>query len=364
MSRPHHEPIAIIGSACHFPGSVDSTFKLWSLLCATPELHCVIPNNRFDPNGFYHPRYSHAGHTNIKNGYILDCDLAAFDHDFFGIRRLEAEAMYPQQRLLLETVYECLEAAGLFLDDLKGNDTAVYVGSMSSDFKTLSLRDPDTCSSSLVALHLAVQGLRSGDSRLAAVCGTNLIIGPDNFIMGSKLGMLSPDGDCKMWDKHANGYARGEGMAVIFLKPLSMALADGDHIEYGASNGLTAPSAAAQQDLIRRTYSRAGLNPLERPEDLPQYFETHGTGTPTGDPIEAEAIKLAFFDDGDHARASTKFPYPSESSFPGVKCWPQASISPQSQPRRVSVNSFGFGGTNALSWPCRYLCELREYNQR
>lgn len=97
---------------------------------------------------------------------------------------------------------------------------------------------------------------------------------------------------------------RGDGIASIVLKTLSAAIADGDDVECiiretglnqdGATPGLTIPSAEAQKALIRSTYSKAGLN-ISKAADRPQYFEAHGTGTPAGDPVEAEAIQQAFF---------------------------------------------------------------------
>lgn len=108
------------------------------------------------------------------------------------------------------------------------------------------------------------------------------------------------------WDKTANGYARGEGLAALILKPLSAALRDGDHVEGviratgvnsdGQSPGITMPFAPAQTALMRRTYLRAGLDPLRDP---PQYFECHGTGTQAGDPVEARAVFDAFYRDGE-----------------------------------------------------------------
>lgn len=119
--------------------------------------------------------------------------------------------------------------------------------------------------------------------------------------------MLSPTGRSRMWDKDVDGYARGEGLAAVVLKPLSVALKDGDHIECiiratgvnqdGKTPGLTMPSAAAQAELIRQTYERARLD-LKKPEDRPQFFHAHGTGTPAGDPQEAEAISQAFYPNG------------------------------------------------------------------
>jgi hybrid polyketide synthase/nonribosomal peptide synthetase ACE1 len=103
--------------------------------------------------------------------------------------------------------------------------------------------------------------------------------------------MLSQDGRSRMWDEKANGYARGDDIAVVVLKRLSQALADGDHIECliretqinqdGKTKGITMPSSAAQSALIRATYKKAGLD-LFKASDRPQYFEAHGTGTPAG----------------------------------------------------------------------------------
>ena len=107
-----------------------------------------------------------------------------------------------------------------------------------------------------------------------------------------------------MWDADADGYARGEGVAALVLKTLKNALEDGDHIECiiretnvnqdGRTQGITMPSSSAQEMLIRDTYNKAGLD-LRNPLDRPQFFEAHGTGTPAGDPMEAQAISNAFF---------------------------------------------------------------------
>jgi hybrid polyketide synthase / nonribosomal peptide synthetase ACE1 len=238
----------------------------------------------------------------------------------------------------METVYEAMETAGMTIPSLQGSDTAVYVGIMCSDYYILGAQDyrvvptynstgiansnasarlsyffdwhgpcmtiDTACSSSLIALHQAVQALRAGSSRVAIAAGTNLLLSPLGYISESKLGMLSPTGHCQMWDANADGYARGEGVAAILLKKLSDAIADGDKIDCiiretgvnqdGKTKGITMPSAIAQAALIRDTYARAGLD-LNQKTHRPQYFEAHGTGTPAGDPQEAEALHTAFF---------------------------------------------------------------------
>lgn len=421
-----------MGSACRFAGGASSPSKLWRLLREPRDLHRVLPDSRFNTDGFYHPNGLYHGHTNVRHAYLLDQDPAAFDAGFFGIKPAEAEAMDPQQRLLLEIVFEALESGGIPMGSLRGSDTAVYVGSMFDDYGAMLLRDlhdmpqyyatgtgrsilanrisyfynwhgpsvslDTACSSSLVAVHMAVQALRSGESRTAMACGTNLILGPESFIVESKLGMLSPDGLGRMWDQEANGYARGEGVAAIVLKTLSAALEDGDHIECviretglntdGATpGGLTMPSAAAQEALIRSTYARAGLD-LATPDDQPQYFEAHGTGTPAGDPIEAEAIHRVFSATRTPSSVplyvgSIKTVFGHTEGTAGIAAILKASLALQkscappnmlfdrlsdkvapfyynvkilkeTKPwpevrtvRRASVNSFGFGGANA-----------------
>ena len=167
----------------------------------------------------------------------------------------------------------------------------------------------------MIAVHQGVQALRNGESRVVVACGTQVILGHEMYIVESKLKMLSPTGRSRMWDADANGYARGEGVAAIVLKRLSDAIAEGDHIECliretganqdGFSNGITVPNTEAQTALIRQTYARAGLDPENNPDDRPQYFEAHGTGTQAGDPKEAAAIHKAF---GRHIPATASTP--------------------------------------------------------
>ncbi|KXX75016.1 Nonribosomal peptide synthetase 14 [Madurella mycetomatis] len=436
MSAKSNEPIAVVGSACRFAGGVTSPAKLWELLKAPRDVSSEIPDSRFRADGFYHPDGQHHGRTNVKNAYVLAENPGAFDAEFFGVKPVEAKALDPQQRLLLETVYEGLEAAGIPVEDLRGSNTGVYVGLMSNDYEAMMLRGTEfmavyhtvgtqrsilanrisyfydwhgpsmvvdtACSSSLVAVHLAVQALRAGEARTVLACGSNLLLGPENFIGYSKLKMLSPDGKSMMWDQNANGYARGEGVAALVLKPLSAALKDGDHIECiiretgtnqdGATPGITMPSPTAQMELIRDTYRRAHLDPREK-DDRCHYFEAHGTGTQAGDPVEARAIHGAFFSEASDGAESESLYVGSIKTIightegtAGIASILKASLSlqkglippnlsfhhlnpmiapfyrnlriptltpkewpspPNPAPRRASVNSFGFGGANA-----------------
>ncbi|KAM3067829.1 Reducing polyketide synthase boa6 [Clarireedia jacksonii] len=428
----YNEPIAVIGTGCRFPGGASSPSKLWNLLHHPYDLTQKVPSSRFNIKAFYHPNGEHHGTTNATKSYFLSEDPTKFDAAFFSINSREAEALDPQQRLLLETVYEALEAAGLSIEEMQGTPTAVYVGLMCADYYDVLMRDIEdipqylatgtarsimsnrisyffdwkgpsmtidtACSSSLVAVHNAIATLRSGQSRMAIAAGANLIFGPEMYIGESKLHMLSPTGRSQMWDAKADGYARGEGTAAIVLKTLKNALEDGDEIEYiiretgvnsdGRTKGITMPSASSQAELIRQTYARAGLD-CTKPSDRCQYFEAHGTGTPAGDPIEAEAISSAFFqssvEEADaqlhvgsiktvigHLEGAAGLAgvikaglairekiippnlhfnnlNPAISPFIEHLKIPTAPVPwPRTEgPLRASVNSFGFGGTNA-----------------
>ncbi|KAI4210919.1 MAG: hypothetical protein LQ351_006238 [Letrouitia transgressa] len=332
-----NEPIAIIGSACRLPGGASSSSKLWELLRNPRDVLSNFPSDRLNLSRFYSSDGEYHGSTDVQNkSYLLSEDPRFFDAPFFNINPLEADGLDPQQRLLLETVYETIESAGVTLEAVQGSQTSVFVGSMTADYADIQMRDTETmpryavtgtarsllsnrisyffdlrgesmtidtaCSSSLVALHQAVQSLRAGNSSTAIVAGVNLILDPTMFIGESNLHMLSYNARSRMWDKSASGYARGEGVGAIYLKPLSQAVKDGDYVECvvretlinsdGRTKGITMPSASAQADLIRQTYRKAGLDPSI---DRPQYFECHGTGTSAGDPQEAQAIQEAFF---------------------------------------------------------------------
>lgn len=152
----------------------------------------------------------------------------------------------------------------------------------------------------MYALHLAVNAIRRGDCDSAIVAAANWIMDPSLQIAWDKLGALSPTSACHTFDASADGYARGEGFAAIYLKRLSTAVADSSPIRAvirgtamnsnGRTGGITRPSAAGQEAVIRKAYENAGHL---SPEDT-TYFEMHGTGTPIGDPIEVSALGNIF----------------------------------------------------------------------
>ena len=180
---------------------------------------------------------------------------------------------------------------------MTGNTLSVLANRISYifDLRGPSLAIDTACSSSLVALHHACEAIRSKRVETAIVGGINLLLAPYPYVGFCSASMLSRRGRCFAFDERADGYVRGEGGAIVILRPLDDALADGDAIRAvilgtgvnsdGRTIGLSLPSEAAQTSLLRSIYARAGI----APEDL-TFFEMHGTGTPAGDPIEAAAV--------------------------------------------------------------------------
>ncbi len=222
MAEDTPVPIAIIGMACRFSGGAHSPDKLWEMLSEGRSGHGEIPADRWNWKSFYHPHLEAKEALNSKNGYFLQQDIAAFDARFFGVNLFEAHAMDPQQRILMEITYEALENAGISLQEIKGSDTSVHMACYARDYDRMGWRDIsklhkahmtgseeaiisnrisylfdlkgasmtiDTgCSGSTVSLHLACQGLRAGESRMAIVGGTQLLLTPDQSIPMSMVG--------------------------------------------------------------------------------------------------------------------------------------------------------------------------------
>lgn len=329
------EPVAVVGMSGAFPGSPDlDTF--WNNLVQGRDLVSEAPPGRFADV---------PGTAPVRGGFLDGVDR--FDAGFFQITPREARVMDPQHRLFLQTVWSAVEEAGYDPAALSGTACGVFVGVASSEYGELArergvdvdgqlmtgndhsvlanrvsflldLRGPsepvDTaCSSALVAVHRAVRAIQTGECALAIAGGVNVIVAPTAFEAFGRSGMLAPDGRCKTFDHRADGYVRGEGVGAVLLKPLSRALADGDHVHGvitgsatnhgGRAASLTAPNPAAQAEVISRAQRRAGA----RPETI-GYVEAHGTGTALGDPIEVTGLRTAFERRGDAAPAREPAP--------------------------------------------------------
>ncbi|KAM9984837.1 hypothetical protein ACTFIY_009272 [Dictyostelium cf. discoideum] len=337
-----NEEIAIIGLGFRIPSGEekannDSPSKLWNNLMNGFN-GVVKTTERWSDN------FSKLGE--ISNGYagLLPFDeLKLFDPLFFGISPSEASTIDPQQRLLLKCTWEAFEDAGIDPMELRASNTSVFVGCSTSEYRESNVNQNEqylnifgtyahgtanrisycfdlrgesmtvdtACSSSGVAVTLGRQSILTGKSDLSIVGGVNLILDTTNIKAFSYLNMLSKTGVCKPFDKDANGLVRAEGIGIVLLKKLTNAIKDGDKIYCilkGANSNVDgfgledksnfyAPSPLSQATNIRMALESGNL----KPEDI-NYFECHGTGTPTGDPIETKSISMVFNNDGTRSK--------------------------------------------------------------
>lgn len=334
MTLPRDEDIAIVGAACRFPGGVHDLDSYWALLQAGRDALAPVPPQRWDQAALFDADPEAAGKSYAAEaGFVEEVDR--FDAGFFAIAPDEAAAMDPQHRLLLETAWHALESAALAPDAAFGARTGLFVGLCSDDYAQLSLQMHElpaasmhqqlggmralaagrvayhlnlqgpvmqldtTCASSLLAVHQACRSLRSGDTDCALAGGVNLLLSPAPMVALSRLRALSLSQRCRAFDAAADGYARGEGVALVVLKRLADAQRAGDPVitvirgsavnHDGASNGLTAPNGLAQERVIAAALRDAALQPSQV-----SYVEAHGTGTLMGDPIEVGALARAY----------------------------------------------------------------------
>lgn len=415
--------IAIIGMACRFPGA-DDINSFWDNLVAGKESISFFSKEQLLEAGVpeeltLNPNYVPA------NGILENIDF--FDADFFSISPAEARMIDPQQRLLLETAWEAFENAGwdpgryrkrigIFIGtSLNSYLTVNVLGSEAygskpltafiaggQDFAAtriaykLNLRGPavnvaNACSTSMVTVNLAIQSLLDGYCEMALAGGATVHPRQIDGYLHEEGSVLSPDGHCRAFDAEAKGFVGGNGVGLVLLKRLEDALGDRDHIyavikavamnnDGSEKIGFTAPSITGQAEVIRSAQKLAGVDPRSI-----SYVETHGTGTPIGDPIEINALREVFGEETEKkycAVGSVKTNIGHLDSAAGIAGLIKTALSlrhrmlpkslhfqkPNPQlnldkgpfyinsstqiwqtdliPRRAGISSFGMGGTN------------------
>ncbi|KAK7752400.1 Type I Iterative PKS [Diatrype stigma] len=315
------DDVAVVGYSYRLPQGVDDDAAFWDVLQGRRNLMTSWPESRLNLESFSNKKQQK---ISGPGGHFVTEDVAAFDAPFFSVTAKEAASMDPLQRWSLEAAYRAFEKgkiqqptnlrdepafesladvtaalAGIPATSLGGSRTAVFSASMIEDFARLSAADPENvertaatgsvvscvipnrvswyfdlrgpsvhvntaCSSSLTAVDLACKVLKCGDA--------SCMLSTANF--------LSPNSRCHSFDDRADGYARGEGVVAVVLKPVSAAVRDGDMIravirstgsnQDGQTPVLTQPSPQAQEDLIRHVYAQANL-----PLNQTRYFEAH-----------------------------------------------------------------------------------------
>ncbi len=422
---PTQDDIALVGMSLRFPGA-DTPEAFWANLRDGVESITFFSDEELRDAGVHQALIDHKDFVPAAS-FLEDVDK--FDASFFGVTPKDAELTDPQQRFFLEEAWRALEHAGYdpeafpgligvfagvgvnnYLIDNLTNRPQMFAGvsliqSVMGNDKDyvatrtayrLNLKGPcvtvqSACSTALAAVHFARQSLLAGDCDMA-LAGGSTVAEPQMGYLYQEGMLLSPDGHCRAFDAEAKGTMFGSGVGVLVLKRLSDALAAGDFIHAvikgvalnndGSDKvGFTAPGVNGQAAVIEKALANADV-----PSESIGYIETHGTGTPLGDPIEVAALNRAYRRDargkGSVAIGSVKsnvghldsaagaagliktalalrhkmippslhFEKPNPKiNFDGL-FYVNAKLAPWESgdhPRRAGVSSFGIGGTNA-----------------
>jgi acyl transferase domain-containing protein/acyl carrier protein len=420
------EAVAVVGMSCKFPGARNID-EFWGNLLAGVESVHFFSDEELKAAG--------VSSTLLKNpNYIkarpVIANVELFDAGFFGFSPREAEVMDPQQKLFIECAWEALENAGCDCERYEGR-ISVYAGegrgtyllnniytnprfvetvgvtqimqgnalnvmatrvSFKLNLKGPSMMVNTACSTSLVSVCLACQSLLNYQCDMALAGGVSIEVPQVGYVY-EEGGMQSPDGHCRAFDSNAQGTVFGNGLGIVALKRLEDAIADGDHIravikgsalnnDGSTKIGYTAPSIDGQTEVILEALAMAGFG-----AETVTYVETHGTGTPLGDPIEITALTQAFRTSTDAkgfcAVGSVKTNVGHLNSAAGIAGLIKAILALENKtlppsinfqtpnpkidfenspfyvntstnewkidgvPRRAGVSSFGIGGTNA-----------------
>ena len=332
--------IAVIGMAGRFPGA-DSVTTFWDNLRRGEESVATLSEEALTAAGVSAKTLANPAY--VRRAAVVD-GIEEFDAEYFGMTPYTARMMDPQHRLFLQTAWHAFEdsgydpatfdgaigvfasstASGYLMDNLMSHrDPKALVGEgiTVEMFNLVLLNDKDylatrishqfnlrgpsltvqtACSSSLVAVHLACQSLLSGECDMV-LAGAASIRVPHHVGYTYEPGaMVSQSGHCRPFDARSDGTIFGSGVAAVILKPLQAALDDGDRIHAvirgSAINNdgsvkmtYAAPALAGQAEVIAEAHAVAGVD-----SSTIGFVETHGTGTPLGDPIEIEALRQAF----------------------------------------------------------------------
>ncbi|RZB39148.1 ketoacyl-synt, Ketoacyl-synt C, PS-DH and/or Thiolase N domain containing protein [Asbolus verrucosus] len=268
-------------------------------------------------------------HPEVPQKIAKIYDIDKIDCGFFGLHYRQANTMDVMMRKFLEVAVEAVLDAGVNPSELEGSKTGVFVGACFSEMEIellmkitepqmmgltgylrsfvanrlsyfLKLKGPsytfDTaCSSSMNALEHAFKAIRCGQCDSAIVGGVNILLHPGVTSEFFRLGVLSSDGRCKVFDQEADGYVRGEAVACIFLqksKDAKKIYAQVLHTKLNCDGfkplGITYPSNQMQDKLMTEVLEESGFGPSDV-----SFLEMHGTGTEVGDLQEEAAVDCA-----------------------------------------------------------------------
>jgi len=455
-THPKHQPIAVVGIAALFPGSIEKD-GFWRDILAGRDLITDVPASHWLIDDYYDPDQRARDKTYCKRGAFLP--EVDFDPIEWGVPPSILPSTDTNQLLALIVAQQVLEdACGGSFKDLPRDRVSVILGVTSAQellgsmvsrlqrpvwvkaLREMGLAEDKVtdaceriaahyvewqessfpgilgnvvagrianrldlggtncvtdaaCASSLSALSMAMSELHMGHSDLVITGGADTMNDIFMYICFSKTPALSPTGDCRPFSDGADGTLLGEGIGMVALKRLADAERDGDRIyavvagvgssSDGRTKSIYAPAPAGQAKALRRAYQDAGYGP-----ETVELVEAHGTGTKAGDAAEFEGLRTVFEESGrkdrgwcalgsvksqiGHTKAAAgaaglfkavmalhhqvlpptiKVDHPDpklnvdESPF-HINTMARPWVRDQGHPRRASVSSFGFGGSN------------------
>ncbi|KAK6827594.1 hypothetical protein PG987_010935 [Apiospora arundinis] len=349
---PNNTPIAICGMGVRLPGGIRSSSDLFDFLVNKGDARNVVPKDRYNVEAYHDPS-GKAGSIATKYGYYLDIDLAEFDGSMFRISNAELAAMDPSQRLLLEVTREAFESAEDWQDlqnvdllnaapyQMTGKGDFALANRLAFEYDLLgpSVSTKTACSATAEAVHQAVLAIRSGSCPSAIVGGANIIITPRVSIAMTQFGLLAADGNCKTFDADADGFARGESVCALYLKRLDLAVRDGNPVRAV----IRACDSNADGGDGSRTFACFGGN-----EEVFIGSVKPNLGHGEGGSAMASIIKSVVALENKTILPNIKFqrPNPKIPWHRNLKVPIEARPWPKGARERMSINSFGLGGSN------------------
>ena len=352
VNSENSQDIAVVGMGCRFPGARNVN-EYWGLLSEPKPQFRRVPDSRWRRDAFYTEDFRDSSGVYSDRMALLD-DVDQFDAGHYKIPPRRAKSLDPQHRLLVDLTREALQDAGWEAGGFDRDETSVMMSLSEGGYRgmsTLHLRlrqliggefgrpgDPamaetasavgglhatamaglllnmgpssisnvfdlhgesyaldSACSGGLTAVANAMFALRAGRCKIAVAGGAQLILEPDLFVGLCRIGAISRTGECRPFDRRADGFVLGEGAGVLVLRPLADARAAGDRVYavlrgVGLSNDGTVkggmmPQREGQLIALRRAYADAGVDP-----GSVGYLEAHGTATSVGDDVELAAL--------------------------------------------------------------------------
>ncbi len=241
------------------------------------------------------------------------------------------------------------------------------------------------CTSGAVALIQAFRLIQSGAYDIVMAGGCEELCWQQAIGFGAMHALShnfneEPEKASRPFDKQRTGFVLSEAAGIVILESEAHAKARGAKV-YGRISGFACNSNACDMVAPSREVSAAVMSDAIRnahltPSDI-DYVNTHGTGTPVGDPVEVDALKSVFHEHGaspmiNSTKSLTGHPIGAAGAIELIFCsqmiehsfvspsinaddieesmqWADIVRTPRMNVpiRHALSNSFGFGGTNA-----------------